>query len=415
MPGYGRDRGYVEKGRGNRYRPGIGSSSTKHPMVNIRELSQMTTKDDGLPPPPPGVKRVWKNLKDGTRRAYHYHRATGLPIEGEIGSVKFANGYRAAERQIATATSPDRESFGSLLDEFLRSPEHTGMAEATRRNHRKYVDMMRARFAHLYVGDLNLREVKGEFYEWRDEMAATPATADLALATLRRILGWAEERGKIEFNRARGVKKLTKGGPRRNQIVWTPEEFKALLDAADEGMRKALLLARFTAAREVDLVKLTAAMIDGDGWLVFKPQKTVNKTGVTVSLPTFALTPLAELIDTLPKQGFLLPPQRRGDQWDENSMRTRFWWLRTKVFGKGYGKTFNDIRGTTSTDLSDAGCTDNEIASVTGWAIGARGDASVPMSKNYVKRTRQLALNAFTKWEAAAFTPKGEVITFRRA
>lgn len=375
----------------------------------------MTTSDDGLPPLPSGVKRQWKTLADGTRKAYHYHRATGVPLPGEIGSLKFNNAYREAERQAARPTAPARESFTMMLEEFLRSPEHTRMAQATRRNHRKYVDMMRERFAHLTVGDLNLREVKGEFYEWRDELASTPATADLALGTLRRILGWAEERGKIEFNRARGVKKLTKSGPRRNQIVWTPEEFSALLAAADDGMRKALLLARFTAAREVDLVNLTAQMIDSDGWLVFTPQKTANKTGVIVSLPTRALTPLADLVATLPKEGFLLPAQRRGGQWDEQSLRTRFWWLRTKVFGKGYGKTFNDIRGTTSTDLSDAGCTDNEIASVTGWVIGARGEASVPMSKNYVKRTRQLALNAFTKWQAAAFTAKGEVVPFRRA
>jgi hypothetical protein len=70
-----------------------------------------------------------------------------------------------------------------------------------------------------------------------------------------------------------------------------------------------------------------------------------------------------------------------------------FWNLRTKLFGKGFNKTFHDFRETTSTELSDAGCAENEIASIMGWVIGGE----VPMSKNYVKRTRQLALNASTK------------------
>jgi hypothetical protein len=371
---------------------------------------QMTISDDGLPALPPGVKRVWKTLKDGTRKPYHYHRATGLPLDGEPGSLRFANSYREAERQAATPSAPAREPFTSLLDEFLRSPEHTGMAPATRRNHRKYVDLMRARFAHLHVGDLDLRAVKSEIYEWRDELAATPATADLAIATLRRILGWAEERGKIEFNRAAGVKRLVEGGRNRSQIVWTAEERDALLAAADDGMRKAILLARYTAAREADLVRLDRAWIDNDGWLVFTPQKTPRKTGVAVSLPTFALTPLAELLDALPKSGVLLPSER-GTPWQSESLRARFWYLRTNVFGKGFDKTFNDLRGTAATDLSDAGCTENEIAAIMGWAIGGE----VPMSKNYVKRTRQLALNAYTKWQAAAFTAKGDVVPFRRA
>ena len=77
-----------------------------------------------------------------------------------------------------------------------------------------------------------------------------------------------------------------------------------------------------------------------------------------------------------------------------------------QLFGKGFNTTFHDFRETTSTELSDAGCTENEIASLMDWVIGAE----VPMSKNYVKRTRQLALNAFNKWRAAAFTEKDVVV-----
>ncbi len=156
-------------------------------------------------------------------------------------------------------------------------------------------------------------------------------------------------------------------------------------------------------------MRLDRAWIDADGWLVFTPQKTARKTRVVVSLPTFALAPFAELLESLPKSGLLLPTSR-GGAWSADSLRSRFWKLRTEVFGRGFGKTFHDFRGTTATELSDAGCSENEIAAIMGWAIGGE----VPMSKNYVKRTRQLALNAFNKWQAAAFTAKGVVVPIRR-
>lgn len=369
----------------------------------------MTTNDDG-PPLPPGVKRQWKTLSDGSRRAYYYHRPTGIALKGDPGTLQFMTAYREAERAAARPTAPEREPFVALLDEFLRSPEHLRVAPATRRNQRRAIDLMRERFAHLFVADLNIRAVKSEFYEWRDEMANTPASADLRIGVLSRVLAWAERRGRIDFNHARGIDKLMTAPSNRSQITWTDDEQRALLAAADKGLRQAILLARFTAARESDLVRLGRDMIDGQGWLVFTPQKTARRTGTIVSLPTFALGPFVTLLEQLPKDGVLLP-NTHGRPWQQESLRSRFWKLRTKVFGAGYGKTFHDFRGTTATELSDAGCTENEIAAVMGWAIGD----DVPMSKNYVKRTRQLALNAFNKWQAAAFNPKGVVVPIRKA
>jgi hypothetical protein len=368
----------------------------------------MTANDGG--PPLPGVKRQWKTLADGIRKAYYYHRATGTSLPGEPGSSQFKTAYHKAERAAARLAAPERERFTVLLEDFLRSPEHARLAEGTRHNQRKAIDLMRARFAHLYVGDLNLRTVKAEFYEWRDEMAATPASADLRIGVLRRILSWAEERGKIEFNRAAGVKPLMQAGRNRSQITWTEEERQALLERGGERWRKTILLERFTAARESDLVRLDRAWIDGDGWLTFTPQKTARKTGVVVSLPTFALAPFTELLESLPKSGLLLPTSR-GTPWSADSLRSLFYKLRTEVFGQGFGKSFHDFRGGTATELSDAGCSENEIAAIMGWAIGGE----VPMSKNYVKRTRQLALNAYNKWQAAAFTEKGIVVPLRLA
>jgi hypothetical protein len=63
----------------------------------------------------------------------------------------------------------------------------------------------------------------------------------------------------------------------------------------------------------------------------------------------------------LPASG-LLVPRRDCKPLKVDSFRMRCWNLRSKLFGKGFNKTFHDFRETTSTELSDAGCTENEIA-----------------------------------------------------
>ncbi|WP_298379501.1 hypothetical protein [Azospirillum sp.] len=55
-----------------------------------------------------------------------------------------------------------------------------------------------------------------------------------------------------------------------------------------------------------------------------------------------------------------------------------------------------------------AGCANAEVASITGHAIGSGSELGT-----YVDRSRDLALDAFTKWNEA-LTEKGRVIQIRR-
>src|SRR5215831_642935 len=87
-----------------------------------------------LPRPPPttngswsmvranlkGVFPTYKTLKDGTRRTYWYHRATGRPLRGDPGSPEFISDYAAAEKLIR-----DRHAgtFNSLIRSFTLSVE----------------------------------------------------------------------------------------------------------------------------------------------------------------------------------------------------------------------------------------------------------------------------------------------------
>src|SRR5215831_6120293 len=82
-----------------------------------------------LPRPPPttngswsmvranlkGVFPTYKTLKDGTRKRYWYHRATGTRLHGEPGSPEFISDFAAAERGI-----PDRLAHRGTLNGLIR-------------------------------------------------------------------------------------------------------------------------------------------------------------------------------------------------------------------------------------------------------------------------------------------------------
>ena len=58
-----------------------------------------------------GVNTVWKTLADGTRRPYHFHRASKTRLPDDQDSTEFAEAWAAAER----GTPKDEGKVGSLI------------------------------------------------------------------------------------------------------------------------------------------------------------------------------------------------------------------------------------------------------------------------------------------------------------
>src|SRR5262245_13672 len=83
----------------------------------------------------------------------------------------------------------------------------------------------------------------------------------------------------------------------------------------------------------------------------------------------------------------------REQPWGENAFR-KAWALATKKAGIE-GLTFHDLRGTAVTRLSEADCTPQEIATITGHSLG---EVQVIIDK-YLARTDKLAVAAIAKLE----------------
>jgi len=319
-----------------------------------------------------GVKVVRKRLADGTIKTYRYDPA------------------EKAERE---RLERERNGLRMLAVAYCKSPEFTALSPAWRSATVYYLGIIEDRVGFMTLPEVNDRRARNEFYALRDEFALTPAKADKIMNVLRRVLSWGYERGTIDVNHAVKIPHLVPHSHSRRDYVWTHENEAAFIAAATPEVRNLFRFALFTGLRQSDICGVRWADFDGE-WLVIKPAKTAQSTAVSVHLPVHALPPFAEMVAGLSRSSeFMLTTDHAGQPWTVENVKKL--WRRTMAAADlaGTELRFHDIRGTTVTRLFDAGCSEAEVASISGHAIGAG-----TMLRSYAARTRTLALNAYRKW-----------------
>lgn len=334
-----------------------------------------------------GINKVRKRLADGRIATYYYHRGTGKRIQGQPGTPEFIASYaEAAERK-----HHDRGDFASLITAFLASPEFSKVSDKGKRDYRRYLDELRAEFGTMPIAALNDHRVREEFFTWRDKRASTPRAADYAWSTLRRLLSWAYDRGKISVNHARGGGRLYESN--RADIIWLPEHVDAFCHVANSELQAALMLALYTGQRQGDLLRLTWNQYDGR-WISLRQGKTNGKR--LVEIPVHSN--LKKILDALPKRAAVILTTPTGRPWKSDYFRHE-WREATKAANLS-DLHFHDLRGTAVTMLAEAGCSEAEIASITGHS----NQAVHGILEKYTARTRELARAAMGKLENAGRT-----------
>lgn len=273
----------------------------------------------------------------------------------------------------------------------MASPEFTRLSKSWQATIRGYLADMADELGWLGFADLSDRKIRHEFYRLRDKYRATPHKADAVMAVLRRLLSWAYERGDIDVNHAAKIEKIGEYETRTDKI-WLSSHERAFLEAASPEMAAVFRLALYTALRQGDLCALQWSAFDGR-WLVVTPGKTLHSTRVKVHLPVYALPPLGDVLAGLPRDRERILMTRTDHTWNPPKLRSAW---RTTMDRAGMAKLdlhFHDLRGTAVTRMFEAGCTDAEVASITGHALG--GGSSLG---TYAARTRDLAIGAYRKW-----------------
>ncbi len=334
-----------------------------------------------------GINKVRKKLADGRVATYYYHRASGKRIQGQPGTAEFIASYAEAAKK----ERPDRHDFSSLVTAFLESPEFSKLSAASQRAYRKYLDELRTEFGSMPIAALDDRRVRQEFFAWRDRRANTPRTADYAWSALRRLLSWAYDRGRISVNHAKSAGRLYDSN--RADIIWLREHVDAFCNVAAPELRVALLLAVYTGQRQGDLLRLTWNQYDGE-WITLRQGKSNGKR--LVQIPVHRS--LKQVLDSLNRRAALILTTPTGRPWKSDHFRHE--WGEATAAAKLTGLHFHDLRGTAVTMLAEAGCTEAEIASITGHS----NQAVHGILEKYTARTRELARSAIGKLENAART-----------
>jgi integrase len=330
------------------------------------------------------INSVRKILADGTRRTYWYAWKGGPALRGEPGTPEFVVSYNEA---VTRKVAPQAAALLSVLQGFQASTAFADLAPRTRADYVKQVKIIEREFGDFPLTALSDRRARGIFLDWRDKLATrSRRQADYAWQVLARILSWAKGRGLIAVNPCERGGRLYRGT--RAEKIWTADDEAAFLRTAPAHLHLPLILALWTGQRQGDLLRLTWSAYDGK-YIRMKQ----NKTGVRLP-PVPVGAPLKTALDAEPKRSPIILTNNEGKPWTPDGFRSS--WRKACAAAGITGVTFNDLRGTAVTRLALAGCTEAEIATITGHSLR---DVRSILDAHYLRRDPGLAESAIRKLE----------------
>jgi len=339
-----------------------------------------------------GIHSAHATLADGTKIVYWYAWRGGPRLYGKPGTAEFMASYNAAVAQ--RAPSPEGR-LQSLIDWFQTTGEFRTLRERTKTDYVKQISLIEHEFGTFPVKALAARETRGVFKDWRDKLALKSVRqADYAWTVLARILSVAKDRGRIMVNPCERGGRLYNGS--RVDFVWTLDDEAAFLTNAPTHLHLPLLLGLWTGQRQGDLLRLAWSSYDGNHIRLkqSKSQRRGARRVVHVKIPIGA--PLKAVLDraAMNKQSPIILLNSEGKPWTPDGFRAS-WGKACKKAGIEE-VTFNDLRGTAVTRLALVGCTEAEIATITGHSIR---DVRSIIDAHYLHRDQALAETAIRKLE----------------
>ncbi|CAO4173652.1 Integrase family protein [Methylorubrum populi] len=350
----------------------------------------------------PGVFATYKTLKDGTRKAYWYHRATGIRLEGEPGERAFILSYAEAERTLKARHSGD--TFNGLAREFTASLEfETKLSVSTQREYKRMLAKAEPIFGDLPREALNEPGVRRDFLDWRAKVARTSGEreADNRLSVISAMLTWGQENGRIEANHIRGFKRLYHAD--RAEIVWLPEHIDAFMRVAPIELQRALIIALHTGQRQADILRLPWSAYDGST-ITLRQGKSARGGRVAPLITIPCTQALRRMLDGMERRSPLILTTKTGRAlqkryfarlWEEAATEAGVGSITLPGIAEPVALHFHDLRGTAVTMLSEAGCSPQQIATITGHSLKT---VTVILDR-YLARTRALADQAIFNWE----------------
>jgi integrase len=337
-----------------------------------------------------GINSVTKTLADGSRKTFYYAWKSGPRLSGDPGTPEFIASYNEA---IASKVVPPKGTLLSVLQQYQASEDFRGLADSTRRSYVALITRIEKAFGDFPLSGLPDRRTRGIFLNWRDHIASNAGRrqADYAWSVLALVLSWGLDRGLVTANPCARGGRLYRGSRREN--IWTGADEAAFLERAPAHLHLPLLLALWTGQRQGDLLRLPWSAYDGTHIRLRQ-----GKTGARILIRVGA--PLKAALDAAPKRSTIILTNSEGKPWTSDGFRAS-WGKACKAAGI-VGVTFHDLRGTAVTRLALAGCTEAEIATITGHSLRS---VRAILDTHYLARDPALGESAITKLERGTKTP----------
>jgi len=330
-----------------------------------------------------GVHRVTKRLASGEVAIYHYAWRGGPRIPGEPGSAEFLAALAAAK---AEAPPHHKGTLQEIINAYQASPAFTGKAESTRDGYKRRLPAIEAEFGDMPIKALADPRVRGEFLDWRDRLAKrSPREADYHMAILALILAWGLDRGRVPANPAAKPGRLYQ--PDRTDNIWTDADVAAFLAKCGHQLRLPFLLALWTGQRRKDVLRMPWGAYDG---ATIRLAQSKGKRRVVIPVAA----ELRAALDGAKRRAAVICTTSRGTAWTGDGFSASF--RKAQEAAGVDGLTFHDLRGTAVTRLAIAGCTDIEIATITGHSLKTVKDM---LDRHYLSRDIALAESAVAKLE----------------
>ena len=340
------------------------------------------------------IKSVRARLADGAIKVFRYHRLTGRKIEGEPGTSEFLRSYEAASR---SAPRVRADTLAGLLARYKCSSEFSELAPRTREDYDAHLSAIERDWGGMPLQVFDDKRIRQDIKDRRDLLAGrSKRQADYFLAVLSVVASYGVDSGLIENNQVKGIRKLYKAD--RAESIWLPDDINGFVSTASAELQLALIVALHTGQRQGDLLRLPWSGYDGRAITLRQ-----GKTGARVYVP--CTKALRAALDVASRRAVTILTNTRGQSWTPDGFGTS--WYKASRRAGIVGLTFNDLRGTAVTMLSEAGCTPQEIATITGHTL----KSVAQILECYLARTRPLAEAAIYKLENARRTEPTNAVT----
>jgi integrase len=253
------------------------------------------------------------------------------------------------------------------------------------------------------IAALDDPRVRRDFLDWREKIARASGQreADNRLSAISAMLTWAVDRGNIAANHLKGFKRLYHVD--RSEIIWLPEHISAFMKVAPIEMQRALILGLHTGQREGDILRLAWSAYDGNQITLRqgKSRRCGNQAPL-IHIP--CTTALRRMLDGMDRVSPLILTTKTGQSfkaryfgrlWEGATIKAGLQSVTLPRANEAVELHFHDLRGTAVTLLSEAGCTPQQIATITGHSL----KTVHRILERYLARTRGLAEQAIFNFE----------------